>query len=184
MDADDFLWTLAGLEAGRRIARRELVDFYTTAADKGINLVRYGMAGPPEERVVQPSLLRRTAGRLARRSPYILGGAVTWETIRRSPELVGSLVSRYADIQEMGGVPEEQRLPARIKKKASKFNKAIAAGMSAVKKSKSFGKPGSISNSKKAFASVTKTVSSLKKGKKRPTKGIRGTIARAVRSYI
>ena len=69
-------------------------------------------------------------------------------------------------------------------RKASKFNKAISAGMKAVKSSKSFGKKGSISNSKKAFATVTKTVSAIKKGRKRPTKGVRGTIAKAVRRYI
>jgi len=69
-------------------------------------------------------------------------------------------------------------------RKASKFNKAISAGMKAVRSSKSFGKKGTINNSKKAFATVTKTVSSIKKGRKRPTKGVRGTIARAVRRYI
>jgi hypothetical protein len=69
-------------------------------------------------------------------------------------------------------------------RKPSKFNKAISAGMKAVRSSKFIGKKGTISNSKKAFATVTKTVSSLKKGRKRPTKGVRGTIARAVRRYI
>ena len=71
-----------------------------------------------------------------------------------------------------------------IKRKASSFNKAISAGMKAVRSSKFIGKKGTISNSKKAFATVTKTVSALKKGRKRPTKGVRGTIARAARRYI
>ena len=71
-----------------------------------------------------------------------------------------------------------------VVRKASKYNKAIKAGMATVKKSKSFGKPGTFSNSKKAFATVTKTVSSLKKGRKAPKTGIRGKIARAVRRYI
>ena len=180
MDSDDFLWTLAGLEAGRRVARKELVDFYTTAADKGINLVRYGMAGPPEERIVQPGILRRTAGRLARRSPYIIGGAALGEAVRRSPETVEDILGAFESAQVGLGVPKEQR----VKKKLSKFNQAISAGMAAVKKSKSFGKPGNISNSKKAFATVTKTVSGINKGKKRPTKGVRGTIARAIKRYI
>jgi len=69
-------------------------------------------------------------------------------------------------------------------RKPSKFNKAISAGMKSVRSSKFIGKKGTISNSKKAFATVTKTVSALKKGRKRPTKGVRGTIARAVRRYI
>jgi hypothetical protein len=74
--------------------------------------------------------------------------------------------------------------PVRKIRKASNFNKAISAGMKSVRSSKFMGKKGSISNPKKAFATVTKTVSSLKKGRKRPTKGVRGTIARAVRRYI
>ena len=70
------------------------------------------------------------------------------------------------------------------KKTVSKFNKAVKIGMATVKKSKSFGKPGTFSNSKKAFATVTKTVSGLKKGRKAPKTGIRAKIARAVRRYI
>jgi len=69
-------------------------------------------------------------------------------------------------------------------RKPSKFNKAISAGMKAIRSSKFMGKPKSISNSKKAFATVTKTVSALKKGRKAPKKGVRGAIARAVRRYI
>ena len=72
----------------------------------------------------------------------------------------------------------------RAVRKASKFNKAISAGMKAVRSSKFMGKKGNISNSKRAFATVTKTVSGLKKGRKRPTKGVRGAIARAARRYI
>ena len=70
------------------------------------------------------------------------------------------------------------------KKTVSKFNKAVKIGMATVKKSKSFGKPGTFSNSKKAFATVTKTVSGLKKGRKAPKTGIRAKIARAVKRYI
>ena len=71
-----------------------------------------------------------------------------------------------------------------IIRRASKFNKAISAGMKAVRSSKFMGKPGKLSNSKRAFATVTKTVSGMKKGRKRPTKGVRGAIARAARRYI
>ena len=70
------------------------------------------------------------------------------------------------------------------KKTVSKFNKAVSVGMATVKKSKSFGKPGSFSNSKKAFATVTRTISGLKKGRKAPKTGIRAKIARAVKRYI
>jgi hypothetical protein len=62
------------------------------------------------------------------------------------------------------------------KKKVSKFNKAIKAGMAKVKSSKSFGKKGTISSAKRAFKTVSKTVSGLGK-RKMPTKGIRRAIA-------
>ena len=182
MDKGDFIGILIGLEAGRRVAQKELVAFYNEAGRRGINLVRYGMQGPPAVTAesVGPSLARRTLGTLARRSPYIAGGAALAEAVRRSPDLVEDVLDQWEGTQEALGVPAQMR----TKKKVSKFNKAIKAGMSAVKKSKSFGKPGKFSNSKKAFAAVTKTVSGLKKGRKAPKKGIRATIARAVRSYI
>jgi hypothetical protein len=41
------------------------------------------------------------------------------------------------------------------------------------------GKKGTLSNAKKAFATVNKTVSALKKGKKVRRTGATGTIARA-----
>jgi len=62
------------------------------------------------------------------------------------------------------------------KKKVSKFNRAISAGMKKVKSSKSYGKKGTISNAKKAFTTVTKTISGLGK-RKTPSKGIRRAIA-------
>ena len=183
MDRDTFIGILAGLEVGRRIPQKKLVEFYTEAGRRGINLVRYGLSGPPVTATAEsvgPSLARRTLGTLGRRSPYIIGGAALGEAVRRAPETVDDILDSFESAQAGLGIPKEKR----VKKKTSKFNKAISAGMKAVKKSKSFGKPGNISNSKKAFATVTKTVSGLKKGRKRPVKGVRGTIARAVKRYI
>jgi hypothetical protein len=183
MDRDTFIGILVGLEVGRRIPQKQLMDFYAEAGRRGINLVRYGLSGPPVTAApesVAPSLTRRALGTLGRRSPYIVGGAALGEAVRRSPELVEDIIESFDTAQAGLGIPKEKR----VKKKASKFNKAISAGMAAVKKSKSFGKPGQFSNSKKAFATVTKTVSGINKGKKRPTKGIRGQIARAVKGYI
>ena len=186
MDLKEFLTILAALQAGAYIGPKRLNAFYKEAGRRGINFFRpntfaagsFQPAAAAES--VAPSLARRGLGTLARRSPYIAGGAALAEAVRRSPELVEDVIDQWEGAQEALGVPAQMR----TKKKVSKFNKAIKAGMSAVKKSKSFGKPGSFSNSKKAFATVTKTVSGLKKGRKAPKKGIRGTIARAVRSYI
>ena len=178
MDRDTFIGVLAGLEAGRRVSKAKLSEFYAEAGRRGINLVRPGtfaMDAP----VVQQSLARRAVGTVARRSPWIVGGAAGLELVRRSPELYEDVMERWEGAQETVGAGAITR-----KKKPSKFNKAIKAGMATVKKSKSFGKPGSFNNSKKAFATVTKVASGLKKGRKAPRKGIRGTIARAIKRYI
>ena len=90
-------------------------------------------------------------------------------------------------LNPISGTPLEKPLKAALgmpKRRASSFNKAMKAGMKAVRSSKFMGKKGSISNPKRAFATVTKTVSAMKKGRKRPTKGVRGAIARAARKYI
>jgi|TARA_R110002020_G_scaffold140090_1_gene311330 hypothetical protein len=70
------------------------------------------------------------------------------------------------------------------RKIASKFNKAVKAGMAAVKGSTSYGKKGTINNARKAFSAVTKVASKVKQGKKVAVKGIQGKIARAVRKIL
>lgn len=70
------------------------------------------------------------------------------------------------------------------KKRLSKFNRAVKAGMTAVRNSKSYGKKGTISNAKRAFSAVTKVASKVNKGKKVSAKGVTGTIARAVRKIL
>lgn len=65
-------------------------------------------------------------------------------------------------------------------RKQSKFNKAVSKGMKAVKRSKFLGKPGKFTNPKKAFGTVTKVVSRVKKGAKVSTKGVTGVIKRAI----
>jgi len=71
------------------------------------------------------------------------------------------------------------------KKAASKYNRAVKAGMAAVKSSKFGGKKGKISNARKTFGMVNKVVSTVKSGaKKVPTKGIKGVISRAARKVL
>jgi hypothetical protein len=71
-----------------------------------------------------------------------------------------------------------------VKRKTSKYAKAVKAGMKAVKKSKFIGKPGSISDSKKAFATVSKTVSKMNKGQKVSSKGAVGAIKRGASKVL
>ena len=73
-------------------------------------------------------------------------------------------------------------LPAvarKAKRKVSPYAKGVKAGMKALKASKFNGKKGKLSNAKKAFATVSKTVSALRKGKKVRRTGGTGVIARA-----
>jgi len=65
-------------------------------------------------------------------------------------------------------------------RKPSAFNRAVSAGMKAIKKSTSYGKKGTIRPAKKAFALVTKLASAKKKKKKAPKSGIRRRIWNAM----
>ena len=84
----------------------------------------------------------------------------------------------------VGGVIETALVPSKRKKAMTKFNKAVKEGMKIVKASKSYGKKGTISNSKKAFAAVTKTVSKANKGAKTPVKGVLRKVALKAKKII
>jgi len=71
-----------------------------------------------------------------------------------------------------------------VKRKVSKYSKAVKAGMAAVKRSKFLGAKGKISNPKQAFARVNKVASAAKRGKKVATKGVTGVIKRAVGRFL
>lgn len=66
------------------------------------------------------------------------------------------------------------------KRKPSKFNLAVKAGMKAIKKSTSYGKRGIIKPAKKAFTLVTKLASAKMKKRKAPKSGIRRKIWNAM----
>ena len=71
-----------------------------------------------------------------------------------------------------------------VKRKVSKYSRAVKAGMAAVKASKFGGKKGKISNAKSTFATVNKVASAVNKGKKVAKTGIRGVAARAIRRIL
>ena len=95
---------------------------------------------------------------------------------------------RVAAIQapiELARQPMVQQAAGRVaKRKVSKYSKAIKSGIAAVKKSKFGGKPGKITNAKSVFSTVSKVTSAINKGKKVGAKGIRGTVAKAVRGIL
>ena len=71
-----------------------------------------------------------------------------------------------------------------VKRKVSKYSRAVKAGMAAVKASKFNGKKGTISNAKTTFAKVNKVASAVNKGKKVAGKGVTGVIKRAVGRFL
>jgi hypothetical protein len=140
-------------------------------------------------RVVVPAAGRASA----RVAPAVGRGAVA--LARRHPvgataaallaaERAGLLDPILDPVEEF--VEEEVVVP--IKKSGrrtrSKFNKAVSAGMRAVRSSTSYGKKGKINNAKRAFSAVTKVASKINRGKKVSAKGVTGTIARAVRKIL
>ena len=138
----------------------------------------------------------RVVGTVAMRHPYIAGAAIIYVSLKNREAITKMLGEGWEIVSEsITAAPAQAAIPGamaidlpgtakRIKKTKSKFNKAISAGMKAVKKSKFLGKPGKFTNSKKAFGTVTKTVARLKKGAKVSSKGSLGTIKRAVKRYI
>jgi len=72
----------------------------------------------------------------------------------------------------------------RTVKAKSKFNKAVSAGMKAVKASTSYGKKGIISSPKKAFSVVTKTASRINKGGKVAKSGITRKLGLLMRKIL
>ena len=82
------------------------------------------------------------------------------------------------------GLLTELGIKPKAKRRRSSYNKAVSSAMKAVKKSKFLGKPGKFTSPKKAFATVNKTVSRIKKGAKVGTKGVTGVIKRAVRRIL
>ena len=154
----------------------------------------------------------RVAVTAARVTPTPLAAAATGAALYQNREAVADLASRgYGAIappvsEYLSGVVERAQDPSILapmaprdlypfdvtprvrvtnkRKKLTKFNKAVKAGMAAVRRSSSYGKKGTINNAKKAFSAVTKVASKVNKGAKVSAKGVTGSIARAVRRIL
>ncbi len=134
-------------------------------------------AGRASARVAPP--LARGAMTLARRNPAIAAGALGYGAYEAG--LLDPFLEPAAE-----AIEEEIVVPIKKsgRKTRSKFNKAVSAGMKAVRSSKSYGKKGTINNAKRAFSAVTKVASKVNRGKKVSSKGVTGTIARSVRRIL
>jgi hypothetical protein len=152
-------------------------------------------AAPTVGRIAGRSALRLagTAATIAMRHPVLTAGAIIYVNRDQASEL---LREGYDVVQE--GVPSTSSMitpqelmeavgrPQGIKKpkKPTKYNRAVKAGMAAVKRSKFGGKKGTISNAKTTFATVNRVASAVNKGKKVNNTGIRGVAARAIRRIL
>jgi len=138
--------------------------------------------------------------RLAFRNPYIAGATILYVGYHERERIKQLLDQGYEIIEERLPTPSlpspisefidaPPRIPTgfdpmtmlRRKRKPSAFNKAVSAGMKAIKKSTSYGKKGTIKPAKKAFALVTKLAAAKKKKKKAPKSGIRRRIWNAMK---
>ena len=146
----------------------------------------------------------RTVGFVAMKHPWVATAAVLYVGIKNR-EKIRSLLEQGYDIVEEAGEARQEALmdvpsipftdfkirpsPGRPipqaflgkKRRPSAFNKAIKAGMLAVKKSTSYGKKGTINPAKKAFSVVVKLAAAKKKKKKAPKSGIRRRIWNAMK---
>jgi len=143
-------------------------------------------------------------GRLALMNPYVLGGTAIYVAYHERDKIRNLLEQGYEIVEERlppapslprpslpslpafptPGIPmPSDRFPIGRRKKSS-FNKAVGAGMLAVKGSTSYGKKGKITSPKKAFSMVTKVAASVKKKLKAPKKGIRKKVYSVVKRFL
>ena len=150
------------------------------------------------------------ASRILMTNPYVLGATAIYVGVTERERIKQLLDQGYEVVQEQVAPPVQRGIsevlditaPGRAElvesiggrrlpvpeifrpRKPSAFNKAVKAGMLAVKKSTSYGKKGTIKPAKKAFALVTKLASAKKKKKKAPKSGIRRKIWTAMKRYL
>ena len=141
---------------------------------------------------VTPPLARAAATTttgLAAANPFVTGTALGLGALQTEPGQ--DLLAAAAERGRMDRIRFEQALTdltvstkKRSAKAKSKFNKMVSTGMKTLKASTSYGKKGTISNSKKAFAKVTTTASKILKGGKTAKSGITRKLGLAMRKIL
>lgn len=161
------------------------------AAVIGLDIARPGTSRAAAKRAVE--VLARgavraapVAAQTARVNPYAAAGLTGLAAYELGlldplipPTMQAAETATEAAREVLVEIPEKTR-----KKRRTKFNKAVSAGMKAVKQSTSYGKKGTINNAKKAFSAVNKVASKLNKGQKVSTKGPTGVIKRAIGKFF
>ncbi len=191
----DFLRDLAIYSTGAAVGVKNSVKFAQYAAKKGIQLAGVGVARTAP-------VAGRGLASLAKRNPVGFGAGLGLAALETPPgeallemaaergaadrrALEQAIDERIFRATRVAADPfVQQSVKSTVKRKASKYSKAVQARMKAVKASKFNGKRGTIKNPKKTFSTVNKVVSAVNKGNKVAAKGIRGTIARAARRIL
>jgi len=104
-------------------------------------------------------------------NPYLAGAALGYGALQTQPgqqlletaEQSGAQARRDLDVALFNLTAHTEQ---KVKKTKSKFNKAVSAGMKAVKDSASYGKKGIINAPKKAFKAVVSTAAKINRAKK------------------
>ena len=190
-----FLRDLAIYSTGAAVGAKNSAKFAAYAAKRGIQLAGVGAAR------AAPVVASTAAA-----NPLVAGTALGLGALATQPgqqlldaAAVRGAADRIAVQQAIDeAVFKATVLPARqlqtaietpgfkpaVKRKVSKYSRAVKAGMAAVKASKFNGKKGKISNAKTTFAKVNKVASAVNKGKKVASKGVTGVIKRAVGRFL
>jgi len=167
--------------------------------------------GPPAARGAITSLPRLAGTAVAgarfitMRHPYVTAAVVTYEVVKNRQQIADLAREGWEVIEDTGQAmapimrTEFERLmtegprpsPGRVppgflglpkpKRRITKFNSAIKAGMAVVKRSPSYGGKGKIKPATTVFSIVTKLASAKKKKKKAPKSGIRRKIWNAMK---
>ena len=166
------------LRVGKTIALRHpvltagAITYYTYKnRDEIADLVEQGYE------IVQPQAERVRSGVMEALDP---------QTYREGAE---QLIATEAYERGPLGIPRrrqpEEILMGRIrgKRKKSNYNKAVSAGMKAIKNSTSFGKKGVIKPAQSAFKTVVSVGKAIKAKRKRPKKGIRSKVYTAMKRF-
>jgi len=138
---------------------------------------------------VTPPAARATTG-LAAASPALTGAALGYGALQTEPGQ--DLLAAAAERGRMDRIRFENALaqltqvtiPKAKKRTTSKFQKMVSTGMKTIKASTSYGKKGTINNSKKAFKAVTTTASKILKGGKTAKSGITRKLGLAMRKLL
>ena len=185
----DFIRDLAAYTAGAAIGVTRSRKFLAFAAKKGIQL-----GAVATTRAAVPAA--RGAGQLAlagaRRYPAAAIGLAGYGAYKAGAfdpleqaieEEVQRRLGTIPPGPPIGQAIQEEIYSGAAKlapaRKVSAYAKGVKAGMKALKASNYSGPKGKISNAKKAFSTVAKTVAAVRKGKKVRRTGATGVVAKA-----